>query len=271
MSQYASVNFSLIDSSDASIPALSAAAIYGRSAFTSLAFANNHLFLWESHLRRLSAHCQRLSIAFEGDSQRNLEDAVREVVKANGLSQARVRITIADTGPTLLWPYKLNGNSPALIIAAEELAWHDQSMRLGVSERTVNSTSLMTGIKSGNYLEPLLCLDEARGRGFDEAIRSNERGEIVSACLANVFWCHDGAVFTPPLAAGCLAGTIRQWLLDNFGVTERVASLGNLAEADEIFLTSSGIGLRSAFIDDVKESPIAEMLRAKLVATLRAD
>ena len=112
-----------------------------------------------------------------------------------------------------------------------------------VGSYLINSTSPLAGIKSCNYLEKILALDEARNRGFDEAVCLNERGEIVSACMANLFWLTDGRLFTPSLKTGCLAGTTREYLLENLECLEVVRGIDALNNADSIFLTSAGIGV----------------------------
>ena len=116
-------------------------------------------------------------------------------------------------------------------------------LRLTVSPFLVNSTSPLAGIKSCNYLENILALEEAKKRGFDEAVRLNERGEIVAACLANIFWRKNEQLFTPSLATGCLAGTTREFVLENETGFETKAGLEVLKNADEIFLTSAGLGI----------------------------
>ncbi len=61
--------------------------------------------------------------------------------------------------------------------------------------------------------------------------------------MANVFWKKDGAIYTPPLETGCLNGTTREFILENFAVEQRKAYLAELNSADEIFLASAGIGI----------------------------
>jgi branched-subunit amino acid aminotransferase/4-amino-4-deoxychorismate lyase len=103
-------------------------------------------------------------------------------------------------------------------------------------------------------MENLLALEEARRNGFDEAVRLNESGEIVSASTANIFWVNDEEIFTPALETGCLNGTTREFLMDNFAVQEKKAPIGELLEAREIFLTSAGIGIRRAHFEKTKET-----------------
>ena len=104
--------------------------------------------------------------------------------------------------------------------------------------------------------------------GQMEAVRVNESGETVSACLANLFWTKNGRIFTPPLETGALAGTTRNLIFDlaknlNLQISESAAGIDALAESDEIFLTSAGIEIRSArkFNDKIYQNHIARKLQ----------
>ena len=88
-----------------------------------------------------------------------------------------------------------------------------------------------------------MSLDEARLGGANEAIRINERGQITSACMANVFWLSDGRLFTPALSTGCLPGTTRELVIESLEVAEVEAQIDELRKADAIFLTSAGLGV----------------------------
>ena len=52
----------------------------------------------------------------------------------------------------------------------------------------------------------------------DDVLLWNERGEITETCLANVAVRLDGALVTPPVDCGLLAGTLRGWLLERGSV-----------------------------------------------------
>ena len=49
----------------------------------------------------------------------------------------------------------------------------------------------------------------------------------------------DGVVVTPPLSSGCLAGITRELVIEWYDVHERDISMAELADADEVFLTST--------------------------------
>src|SRR5205085_1138239 len=98
-------------------------------------------------------------------------------------------------------------------------------------------------------LEHILAWEEARARDFDEAVCLNERGEVVSATMANLFWITDGTLHTPGLMTGALSGTTRAQVIKIAGEisvphVEGVYELSDVGDAGEIFLTSAGHGLR---------------------------
>ena len=60
--------------------------------------------------------------------------------------------------------------------------------------------------KTGNYLNNLLCLREARSRGADEVVILNLAGEVTEAAVSNVAFVRSGSFATPPLSSGILGG-----------------------------------------------------------------
>ena len=76
----------------------------------------------------------------------------------------------------------------------------------------------------------------------------NERGEIVAATMSNIFWVKEGTVYTPTLSTGAPAGVTRAAVMQLANkhfipLIEGVHELSDLTDADEIFLTSSGLGV----------------------------
>ncbi|HZD10805.1 MAG TPA: aminodeoxychorismate synthase component I, partial [Candidatus Binatia bacterium] len=88
----------------------------------------------------------------------------------------------------------------------------------------------------------------ARCPEFDDVILWNERGEITESCLANLVVELDGERVTPPVSSGLLAGTYRQWMLDQGIVGERVIHKGELAQCTGLWLINSVRGEMSALL-----------------------
>ena len=242
MSELVSYNGDLLPVTAARIAAASAAALYGRGIFTTVAIIDSKPFLLEKHWRRLTENAAKIWLDISKISENRLRNELTGLLKMGSISEGRARITLFDGTPTDLWPFPSERRTSVLILAAGKRKVPD-NLRLGISPFRINSDSPMAGVKSCNYLEKIIALEEAKKRGFNEAIQLNERGHIVSACMANVFWLWGGGLFTPSLKTGCLAGTTRGFVLENVDCTEIEAGLEALQNADAIFLTSAGLGI----------------------------
>ncbi len=235
-------NFGLQTVSTPTIPTLSAAGLYGKGIFTTVAIYDGRPFLWEKHWRRLEENAERIALDLNEFPEAKTRSALDELIRENSAQNARARITFFDESAGELWPHEAERRTSLMITTADRRPLADNSS-LTISPFLINSASPLSGVKSCNYLEKILSLDEAKQRGFDEAIQLNERGEIVSACMANVFWLKDGRLFTPSRKTGCLAGTTREFVLENVDCDEVQVEIEELRSADEIFLTSAGRGI----------------------------
>lgn len=224
-----------------SLVATSNTLLYGSGVFTTVAILDGKLFLWEKHWRRLSGNAEKIGIDLSQFDEQSVVKKLTDVINLKGIKNGRARIAFRDETPATVW-FAGEKRASLSVIASDRRALPD-NLKLTVSPHLTNSTSPLAGIKSCNYLDPLMSHDEAKSRGFDEAIRLNERGEITSACMANVFWLKGDRLFTPGLTTGCLAGTTREFVLENIECSVVEAGVDAIREADEIFLTSAGIGV----------------------------
>jgi len=99
-------------------------------------------------------------------------------------------------------------------------------------------------IKSNNLLNNALAAQFAARQGGFEAIMRNYRSEISECSQSNLFVVKDGAVRTPPIEAGLLAGITRAFVFEvgracGVSVAEATLHDAELFDADEMFLTST--------------------------------
>jgi branched-subunit amino acid aminotransferase/4-amino-4-deoxychorismate lyase len=238
------------------VSALSSAALYGWGIFTSLGIYDGVPFLWEKHWSRLSEYAAAVGIDISEVVEKEVYENLIATIAANKLKDARARITFFDNASGF-WNCAAADKTNVLIATAD---FRDlpENFKLTVSPFRVSSTSALIGLKSCNYLENLLAWEKAKDAGFDEALRLNERGEVVSVCIANVFWAKGEKLYTPSLKTGALSGTTRAYVLeqakeDDIECLEVKFGVEQLFEADECFLTSAGIGIKNvARIDDIE-------------------
>lgn len=261
MSEVVYFNGAFIFPPDAKIPAASSTALFGRGIFTTIAICGGQPFLWDKHWRRLTHNAAKIGIDLSDHTENSTRKALSEIIEKNGVGDGRARITFFDERPSSIWPSESDKKTSLHIMTGDRRPVSG-NFRLTISPYPVNSRSPLADVKSCNYLENLLAYDEAKERGFNEAIRINERGHITSDCMANVFWLREGRLYTPSLTTGCLAGTTREFVMENIECVEVEAEIEVLNEADAIFLTSAGIGIVEAVeFNGRKLAPIPRQIK----------
>lgn len=257
MKEFVSINGRMLPPDKAEISAVSSAALYGKGVFTTVAVFDGQPFLWDKHWRRLQDDAARLRLDISRVSEAAIFRSLEELGERNALKYGRARVTIFDGSTREIWPFE-TGRETSVLITTAEFRERPEKYRVTVSPYRINSRSPLAGVKSCNYLENLLSWNEARGRGFNEAVRLNERGEVASACIANIFWERDGRLYTPSLQTGCLRGTTRDHILSSLLCSEAEIGLDHLATANSIFLTSAGIGVVAVSDLDERALPKTE-------------
>lgn len=263
MHKHVILNERLLEASKARLHAVAGAALYGRGVFTTLAVYAGLPFLWDAHWSRLREHARRAGVEFPFDEEETRASLMR-LIEANGVGEGRARLTVLARAPGGAWQTEGDGGegvgegsgkggggarpSDLLLLTGDARRSDEETLALTVSPFRTNTHSPLAGLKTVNYLEHVLSWEEARSRDFDEGLVLNERGEVSSAALANVFWVRHGTVHTPALATGALAGTTRARVIElaeemAVPLVEGVSDIHALAEADEIFLTSAGLGV----------------------------
>src|SRR5215203_1921359 len=244
------LNKTMVEATKARVAPVSSAMLYGRGVFTTLAIYNAQPFLWTKHWQRLTAHAAKLDIDFTGCTEKNVGDALSRLIAVNQVQDGRARVIMLARSGRDIWRTKMPGTKKTdlLIMTGDPQKIPQNGSSLAVSPYRVNTFSPLSGIKSLNYLDHVLSWEEAQSRDFDEAVVLNERGEIVSATTANLFWAKNGTLHTPTSSTGALAGITRECVIEIANkhfipLLEGVYEMTDLTDADEIFLTSSSLAI----------------------------
>lgn len=84
--------------------------------------------------------------------------------------------------------------------------------------------------------------------GFDDVVLWNEKGQVTETCICNIVVRKNGRMITPPIGCGLLAGTYRQWMLDQGMIEEAIVKCSDLTGSNEVFLINSVRGSRKASV-----------------------
>jgi branched-subunit amino acid aminotransferase/4-amino-4-deoxychorismate lyase len=281
MHQHVILNRRLLETRRARLHAVTAAALYGRGVFTTVAVHSGRPLLWDAHWARLLAHAARAGVECDfGDNEAAL--MLARLVEANGVGEGRARVPLLARAVRGRWKLGREGRASDLLMMTADAWPAPEALALTVSPYRVNTCSPLAGVKTVSRLEQVMAWEEARSRDFDEALMCNERGEVTSATTANLFWVKQGTVYTPALATGAVAGTTRARVVElaeemAVPVSEGAHTLHDMAEADEVFLTSAALGVALVTTFDYRRytvpvgSPALRLREAYRQLTLNGD
>jgi len=258
--------------------------LYADGVFETLRVYGGKPFRLADHWSRMTASARFLG--FDAPVI-DPELLISKLVKANQASSASIRITLTrgmkPAGPR---PGDCSATKPTLFIQLRDLRpGLAATAENGAAGKRLAHPLRAKGIpffahKTLCYLPNILALGEA-GNGV-EPIIENTDGHVAEGATSNIFWIKDGALYTPAIEAGCLAGVTRKIALalaraDGVRVSEGFFPARNLLEADEVFITNSVIeiaplvSLDGQSIAGGKPGPLTRRLQTAYVNLVKKE
>jgi branched-chain amino acid aminotransferase len=202
--------------------------------FETMRIVDGAAFALGRHLRRLDRSASGLGL--DEPDEDLIRAAIHEVLAADP-SAGLLRITWSSgAGP---WGSGRGSGPGTLVVASGPPNVWPAAERVHLVAWRRNEHGPLVGLKTTSYAENVLALATARRVGCSEALFANTAGRLCEGTGTNVFLVVDGAVVTPPLSSGCLAGVTRELVMELADVVERDIDPAGFATADEAFLTSS--------------------------------
>ncbi len=200
----------LVAVADARISPFDHGILVGDGVFETLRVYDGVPFAWRRHHERLVHSATGLGLPTPDAT--TLRAAAEAVLEANGLAEARLRITVTG-GPSPLGSER-GSAAPTVVVAATEARPWAASEPVVTVPWPRNERGATAGLKTISYAENVRALAYAHEHDATEAIFLNTRGELCEATGSNVFTVVDGTVLTPPGDAGCLLGVTRALVLE---------------------------------------------------------
>jgi len=268
------VDGELVDWDHATVHVLSHSLQRGSTVFESLSCQDTPkgpaIFRLDAHVDRFleSARLTRMSIPFSRDE---LIEATNETVRCSGLTRCCIRPLAYYVGEELEVVPK--HSSVQVIIAVASPIEVPDTLRAKISSfRKLHPDTVPVAAKvAGNYLCAMLAKWEALEEGFDEAILLDCGGNVAEGPTDSLFVVKDGVVKTAPLGT-VLAGITRDSVISiagdmGYNVEEITMPAADLYDADEVFITSTGVGVVP--VVQVDDQQIAGGQPGKISHTLR--
>lgn len=250
---------------DATVSVLDHGFTVGDGVFETLKVVNGTPFAMQRHLDRLRFSAVALGLDAPADSivRSACDDLVTAWIAGSG-GDARLRITVTSgVGPP---GSARSAHEPTLVLMVVPLGITEATTPVVTVPWRRNEMGATAGIKTTSYADNVMALAVARQAGASEALMANVAGDLCEGTGSNVFVVIDDELLTPPLSSGCLAGVTRALVLESgCGAVERDVPFGALAEATEVFLTSTTRDVQAVIAIDgrrLADAPGPHTLRA---------
>ncbi len=252
--------------------------LYGDSVFETIRTYGGKPFALDEHLTRLWRSAELVFIPLPCGREQ-LTSEIITAVETAGNAESYVRVMITRGQGELGLDPNL-AQVPLRVIIVGPL--HPPPPELyetgagAVTFRTLrpSDATIAEGAKIGNYLVAVLAMREAKAARANEALIVDRDGKVVEGASSNVFIVRDGALVTPPLEAGILAGVTRGRALRaaeqiGLAVSFAVPTVEEVLSASEVFISSS---IRELLpIVSVDGTPIGDGTVGSVTRRLRAS
>ena len=249
---FASVNGEIISADKAAVSVFDRGFLYGDSIYEVTYSENNCLLFFEEHLDRLYHSASLLEIEIFLEREEIVKQALA-VLKHSKIERAYIRIILTRGETEIGLDPTLSFKNNLIILVKPQPEYpremYTAGLKLLISSVLRNhKKSIDPNAKSGNYLNNVMAIKEAKSQGFDDAIMINKDDKVTEGTTFNIWAIKNSKIYTPPLKSGLLKGITRQKLLkiceeNNKEVILEEFEQNFLLNADEVFITSSTKGL----------------------------
>ncbi len=252
MTTVININGEILSPEEAKISVFDHGFLFGDSVYEVLITYRGIPFKIKEHLQRMSVSAQEIGLRIPYTYEEFLKEINRTITAGNN-RESYIRIVVTrgigeiDIDPSSC----LNPNT---IIYVNEFSGHPEGLYKDginlviVSRRRNIKESLNPGIKTGNYLNNVLAIMEAKKRGAADGLMLNVEGFLTESTTSNFYLVKDEVIMTPSLECGILGGITRGIVLElamenGIHVEERMIRPEEIREADEAFITSTTRGI----------------------------
>jgi len=251
LSKYIWFDGKLVPVNMAKVPVTTHAIHYGTSIFEGIrAYWNSknlYVFRLKDHIKRFRNSGQFYNITLNF-SDKQIENAVIDLCKKNKIKKScyiRPFYFVGQYGINFHVTQKAPTHTAIFAFPFGDL-FNKNGITATISKwRKFSDTSTPTQAKmGGNYLNSVLATQDAKQRGFDEAILLDQSGNVSEAPGENIFLVKNNKLITTSLNSYALDGITRRSIITlandmKLKIKIKKVSKEELSSADEIFLSGT--------------------------------
>jgi len=264
-SKYVWFDGKFVPLSKAKVPITTHAIHYGTSIFEGIRSywntKNLYIFRLNDHVKRFRNSGKFYNITFNF-SDKQIENAVLNLCRKNKIKEScyiRPFYFVGQYGINL----HVTKNAPTHV-AMFSFPFGDLFNKNGITVtiskwRKFSDLSTPTQAKmGGNYLNSILATQDAKQKGFDEAILLDQSGNVSEAPGENIFLVKNKTLVTPSLRSSALDGITRKTIITlakdmKLRTVIRKVTKKELKTADEIFLSGTAAEITPVIKIDKKK------------------
>ncbi|WP_462266201.1 aminotransferase class IV [Mucilaginibacter sp.] len=225
---------------------------YGDGLFESMRLMNGQLKFANLHADRLQQGMRALKLEnFSLFDDYYLKEKAEEIAIMNKAKHGRLRLTVYRDAGGLYTP-DFNKAGWCLELqpdAHNQYTFNNRGLIMDVFTELVKPLNYLSNLKTCNSLIYVMAgLFKTQSRA-DDVFILNQNGFLCEALSSNVFVLYQGHLYTPALSEGCIAGVMRQVVIQlalkhSIPVTEAQINPEILNQAEEVFLTNATKGIQ---------------------------
>lgn len=226
---------------------------YGDSLFESIRYCNGKLMFLADHIKRikLGMTTLRMNVPAEFNTI-NLETLIHHLLSENKIkTDGRIRLTVFRNEGGYYTP---EVNDISFLIEAETIeptgyALNQKGLWVDIYAEIKKPISKIANLKTGSALLYVMAGLTKTALRLDDCLLVNDNGNIIEAISSNIFVVKNGALYTAPVAEGCVDGVMRKQILalaetNRMLTFEQTLTINTLMNADEVFLTNAIKGVQ---------------------------
>ncbi|MCM8818817.1 MAG: aminotransferase class IV [Candidatus Omnitrophica bacterium] len=221
--------------------------LYGDGIFETMISFNKKIFRFQQHWDRMVFGAKVCNL--EVPNKKLIEKLIVDNLK-EGLCY--IRLNLWRKRPNTISTEKEKETNFLIIIRDFKPypeKFYKEGMVCGLSKKIRrNNYSIISKIKSLNFLENIILKIEAEKERCDDMIVLDSSGYISEGSVSNIFFVKDNFIYTPSVECGCLEGITRRVIFEisekeNIKVKEGRFKIDFLSDCDEVFLTNTLMGI----------------------------
>ncbi len=256
MKEFINFNGEITEKNKFSLKLSNRAFRFGDSIFETIKIFNGKIIFLDEHYNRL---IETISIVKMNLPEHFTKDffssQILNLLKDDKSNyNARVRFTVFRKSSSDIYFVDSNNSFDFVIEIAPLNSYLFKSgstdYSIDIFEDIKKPKGILSQIKSNNVLLHSIAGSMAVEKSLNNIVLVNEDNCITEAVNANIFIVKDEVIITPKLSDGCVAGIMRNTILDiletqtNYRVEQKTIHKGELLICDEVFLTNSIIGIQ---------------------------